>query len=324
MDLLDKRLFIIPITNYTEPFWGLSKKKYSDLQSAINIVVHCAANVNHFTVIDESMKSNVNVTTSIARFCSVKHIKLFHISTMSVSSVDFPNLNNNVNSLIKKFDERSLWINQPTSNTYVQSKLLAELQLINLSMNKIINLSIIRLGNLANNSVDGSFQTNYDKNAFALMIRSWILLKNIPNYLKNKLIDISPIDKTCDAIIKILDYDNHEFNIYHAYTSKLIRLDKLIYYLNKCGYRISFISSNKFKAVLQRNHKSRKWEQIFMGLFPFLTNNSIVKLNNDIDIRNEITTIFLNKCNFNWIDINLNYIKKYVKFFEKHYFFNVA
>jgi acyl carrier protein len=107
--LIDKRLFIFPIQDYSIKYWGLGKSKYNSLQNKIDTVIHCAANVNHFTKLNDALSSNVDITKSIAKFSSMKHIKLFHISSMSVSSIDFPDLNaNDKMHHIKKFTEKSL------------------------------------------------------------------------------------------------------------------------------------------------------------------------------------------------------------------------
>ena len=148
---------------------------------------------------------NIKLTEKLCEYCRNNHKKLLHTSTISVS--ESSNMDATYVASKKyestEFSESNLYIGQMLDNSYTSSKFEAE-RIILSNMVDGLNAKIIRLGNITNRFSDGTFQINPDENAFAGRLKSFIHLKNIPDYLQALPLEFTPVDLCAKAIVYIL------------------------------------------------------------------------------------------------------------------------
>ena len=138
-DLIDKRIFVVT-GDTSKPGFGLENKELYSIANDVDIVINSAANVAQFGNYNKFYNTNVQSVKYIVDLCKNYNLKLYHISTMSVTgfNLDLSYLfykkrrwfsrNKNKNII---FDENDLYIGQIIENVYARSKFEAETHLLN-------------------------------------------------------------------------------------------------------------------------------------------------------------------------------------------------
>ena len=287
---------------------GLSKDDLDILGNKIDLVIHCAASVKHFGKYEEFKKMNLEGTKHIAEFCMKYNIFLNHISTTSVSG-DFRPLSNTSDNV--NFTEEDFFIGQNYGeNYYIKSKLLTEEYLLQNIKHGLLQANIFRVGNLTGRYQDGVFQYNIDSNAFYNKLQ--FILKNKFFYESGLLqeFDISPVDEISSAITNIIYNYGIQNKIFHIMNPKKYKMDAFLQELNKLGYSIKVLNDNEFykKAIkLDLNTNS-----FMISDYQIYTNIS----NLNIKTNCNITLKYLDKIDFCYNKIDLNYIKKIIEYMK--------
>lgn len=211
-------------------------------------VINCIGNVKHFAADSSIMDTNVETVRQIVDFCVRKNRNLVHISTKSISGIaNKEKINNGLLLTEQDYD-----IGQNIEfNEYIKSKFMAEGLILDAIKAKRLNTRIMRVGNLSARSYDGKFQANPESNAFYSAQEAIKEIGYIPESMKDYSFDISPIDITAKAIIKLITLSNENI-IYHPYNNKLKTLNDLVTELNKSGYNIRFIEDSKFNEIIEK------------------------------------------------------------------------
>ena len=166
-------------------------------------------------------------------------------------------------------------------------------------------LKYIGFGNLTGRYSDGVFQKNAETNAFYKKIMTIIKLKVIPKDMQNIIIDFTPIDLISNAIYKLIFESKDDNIIYHLYNSKTMTIGNLIDLLNEIGFSIKTISKEDIRK-LSKNDKKQINELMF-EIYP-TTNRP------NITIQNCITDEILKKNNFEWKEIDKEYLLKTINY----------
>lgn len=282
-ELLDKKIEILDGDIVNENL-GLDAKEYNYLQSKVNTVINCAANVRHYGKYEMFYKDNITSVLNILKFCQ-NNISLAHISTLSIAGFK------DEKTIDKIFDEDTININQSfNNNPYLITKLIAEKCILNENLNS----KIFRLGNIMPRSYDGKFQENYSNNAFLNAIRLILKINAIPKtYLDFKL-ELSPVDECASSIIKILLL-NDDGKIYHIVNNNEISIRDIIKVLKD---DINIVNKNDFIQLL-KNYDEIGSEYIK----EYILKNNL----NDFSVQKTIN--ILNDNNFKWSKISNRYLK---------------
>lgn len=284
--------------DFTENLLGLSQETYNKLANDVKTVINAAATVKHVGSYEYFEKINVNSVKNLINFCKKSSdIQLIHISTLSVAG-NSSDLNKNYS-----FSEENLFINQNLNdNVYTRTKFIAENLLIN-EMKNGLNISIFRLGNITWRSTDGKFQYNYDENLFFNFMKYIINYKQLPEAIKNKSFNISPVENCANLIVTILLNDNKN-NIYHIYNHNTLNMLQIVNCLNSFGLNIQFIDNQEFMATLEKS-----FDKINLSAYIYeLVNSSHAK--KSIDVTNPYTMKILKDLDFNWSQIDSLYFYK--------------
>lgn len=301
--------------NITEKNLGLSDSIYHDLGSKISCIINSAAIVKHYGNSSVFNEVNINGVENMINFCKDFNIKLYHLSTLSVSGNVFAEGSFDGASVKEKsiFQENNLYINQDISNIYVYTKFMAErLILENIAKNELKGC-IIRLGNITNRYFDGKFQINISENAFLNRILSFIKLGCIPDYLLDGYGEFTPVDYVASAITKIVQ-SKVDYTVFHLYNDKHLPMHKLVALLNKYGLKVDVLPEEDFLNVVDNALNSDK--NILSGIINDFDTNKKLIYDSNIVLNNNFTNQFLSKLSFKWCKIGKGYLFKYLNYLK--------
>ena len=295
INLIDKRIFIIKgdISLFN---LGLEDEEYKTLGYKIDALIHSAAIVNHYGKKEIFNLINVEGTKNIISFCKEFHIKLNHISTISVSADFIGNKNSE-----EIFNENSLYIGQPYSkNIYVKTKFEAE-YLIWKEKDTDLDFAIYRMGNISSRASDGKFQENDYQNAFLNRMISFCKLGAISEELLNYEFDMSPVDYCSRFIVESMQYETSYKKVFHVVNSNVITLKHILDALNIKDIKI--LSNKELYEYIKTNKEK-------LGLINDITSRTLSA--KKIEINSDFSNSYFNKLGLEWLNIDKNYIKKYI------------
>lgn len=298
--------------------FGLTDIEYEKLTDTVDTVINCAASVKHYGSYKYFYDVNVETTKRLIEFCKNANAKLIHTSTISVSGNSFADeFSGLVSDNELDFSESSLYIGQPLGNVYARSKFEAEKTVLDEIANGL-SANIMRMGMLTNRFSDGVFQKNLESNAFLKRLKSIIELGVFPDYLLDLYAEFTPIDEAAKAVMTIVRHFNSEQTVFHINNPKVVYLRNLIEYFVSLGFQMKVINGNEFSEVLRHN------EHILENLINDLDENNRLNYNSNIHINNDFTVRYLRTLGFEWSDIDINYIRRYVEYFRKNSYFKLT
>ena len=317
-DLIDNRIFVIS-GDTTKPDFGL---KPIDLQNIVNssdIVINSAAIVSHFGIYEKLYDANVRSVKYITDFCKSYNKKLYHISTISVSGLAMDNAYLSKQSFVHRrnnnkiyFNESNFYIGQDLENIYIRSKFEAE----NIILDEISNgldAYILRIGHLMPRFSDGVFQENILDNDLINKIATLINLGNIPDYLLNYPIELTPVDYASLAIYRLISNPSDYNRIFHLYNPYKINVKKLYKLSKTFGFSIKILNdfefSNKIKGIIQDDENKKNIKNLLYDL----DKNYKFNYENNIILSNAFTRRYLKNLKFKWPKITRAYLTKFLE-----------
>ena len=303
---------------------GLDEESFKLYGKNIDTVIHSAALVKHFGNYKSFDKINVEGTKNVIDFCLKFNIRLMHISTLSVSGNDFVNASHieNTNSPKILYGENKFYIGQGLDNLYVRSKFLAEKAVLD-ARELGLNAYILRMGNLTSRFSEGKFQQNHMENAFVNRIKSFLQLQCLPDYIMNGIIEFTPIDYSSDAIIKLANHYNKNFSIFHLFNSKYLTMKHFYEILNELGITLEILPSKKFKKLINSIINDPEKSNIIEGIIRDFDSNQKLVYESNIELTSDFTDSFLQKLDFEWPEIDKNYIRKYLSYLIEIGYLNI-
>ena len=299
---IDDRIIIIE-GNISEDGFGLKQEDLFNLGNSVNCIINCAAKVSHFGNYQDFYNANVKSVAKIIEIADLFNLKVFHISTLSISG----------DSIIKdhnEFSEKDFYIGQNLNNVYVRSKFEAEKLILDAIQNGT-DAHILRIGNLMPRMSDGKFQDNIDENAFIERLKSFLRLGILPDNLSNSHIEFTPVDYAAKSILKILKYSSSKNIIYHIFNHNYLTINTLLEIFSDLGIYIKLVKYEKFKQLLKTILDSSE-----SNILATLINDLDKDLNLNYDkiyTSSNFTIDFLKLCNFEWPKIEKEYISNILK-----------
>ena len=297
--------------------FGLTDNEYGDLLSKVDTVINCAASVKHYGSYKYFYEANVETTKRLIEFCKEADAKLIHTSTISVSGNSMADeFTGFISEETLHFYESTLYIGQPLDNVYARSKFEAEKAVLD-AMADGLQANIMRMGNLTNRLSDGQFQKNHESNAFLQRVRAVLELGVAPDYLIPLYAEFTPIDEAANAVMTIARHFNAEQNVFHINSIKVVYMDKLLEIFNQLGFSLDAVSGAEFTEALRQSAKQTGLEHIFETFINDMDENDQLNYDSNIRIENDFTVEYLRKLGFEWSDIDIEYLRKYVEYFRK-------
>ena len=309
---IGERIIIIEGDTSLKAF-GLNQDDLFKIINSVDTIINAAAKVSHYGSYQEFYMINVKSVENIINITHTFNKKLYHISTLSVSGNSFVDqyyikqeFLNNI-----EFSEKNFYIGQSLDNVYIKSKFDAE----RLVFNSILNGDdsyILRVGNLMPRYSDGKFQENIEDNAYINRLKSFINIECIPRNIIEAYLELTPIDYTAEAILKIIQYNNKNNRVFHLFNNNHVFIKQILNLLKRYDINIKIVESEEFKKIV-KNILSGKSADILSTLVNDLDKDMNLNYENKIKIKSEFTIKYLELCDFKWPLIKERYIEKIVK-----------
>lgn len=291
---------------------GLSDTEYSELADQVDTVINCAASVKHYGTYPYFYEVNVDTVKRLVAVCKSAKSKFIHISTLSVSGNGFDTESCDE----KTFSEADFYIGQPLDNVYARSKFEAEKVVLE-AMVEGLRANIMRMGNLTNRNSDGMFQMNYESNAFFKRIKALSELGAYPHSILAYDVEFTPIDEAANAVMSVVRHFDNEKTVFHINNPKAIKLHKMFEIFKALGIEINGIDDFTFAEMLKELSKQKDKAHIYEAFINDFNDVSQINYDSDICIENDFTVQYLKSLGFEWADIDIDYLSKYVEYFKK-------
>lgn len=306
-----ERVHVIP-GDITLPNWGLDEAQMAELESALNTVFHCAANVKHYGGYKEFEEVNVNGTRSIVEFCLKNNKRLHHMSTTSVSGYYL--VRQNIEN--QMFTENDFYIGQRYyENVYVRSKFEAE-NLILQFMAEGLNATIHRIGVLSGRYTDGKFQPNIYDNALYNRLRSILQMGFVQEDYSNLDLEFSPVDYCSRAIVMLSLIEESNQHVFHILNHNTMRLSDFIIAAYKCGYPIEIMAREDYEERIKRIHADPFQQELLTGIINDVNMSRSKGGQSFPIIESRITVEYLRQLGFEWPVISNEYIQRIISYME--------
>ena len=319
-DKYKKRIIILK-GDITIDDLGLSTHELDIVQNKVDVIINSGALVKHYGTSKLFEDINVHGTQNVVDFCKKYNKRLLHISTISVSG-NGERLDNYENKELLKntFTESNLYIGQKVNGIYTYTKFQAECIVLNAIANGL-NAMIFRVGNVTNRFTDGVFQRNFNDNAFAKRIKSFIEIGAFPEYFLEHELELSPVDLCSKAIIRALHYES-KCNVLHIYNSHLLAIKSFMEVLNNLNIKLTPVSNKLMTDIITGILEDDSRKEIISGIIYDLDKNKNLVYTSNISLNSDFSNKYLAKIGFYWKKTDKRYLKKCMKYFKEIGFIN--
>jgi thioester reductase-like protein len=275
------------------------------LKYPIDTYIICAANVKHFSVGTDIEDINIGGTVKAIDFCKKKNCRMIQISTYSVAG-------NRIDDIPDKsivMDEKALYYNQDLTNKYINSKFIAEREVMQ-AIHQGLDAKIMRVGNLMARSADSEFQINFKTNSFMGMLKAYYLIGYVPYELLNTPVEFSPIDNTARAVLQ-LSTTPKECNMYHPYNNHTVYYRDVFSALTKAGLPVKYCDIEEWNTIYSEALKDHEKAKYLLSLFAYNFREGIPRIE-PVTVVNSYTIQVLDRHGFIWPITTEEYIRRFV------------
>ena len=307
LDLLyNARIFIFK-SDLEDSLLGISSDEYHQLSRSVDSIIHCAALTKHYGNYNEFYSANVQATINLLELSKQTAQKDFHfISTIST-------LDNNCtagNDVTLFIEDDIIDTLDKQSNIYIKTKHEAEKVIMQYKKYGIIS-NIYRVGNLAYISDNFRVQETVEDNAFFSRMKCLVTLNIAAKELGVE--EISPVDLTALAIVKIMDKNELSNQIHHVFNPNVCNVVEFLSKLNPKPIQIIPIS-DFLDTLADYLYKPNMHHPMIMH---FLLHQNWLDGANKLHIINFVlqnrTNATLEKLGFKWPEITQNIFDEFIK-----------
>lgn len=284
---------------------GLSNTELKLLN--IDTVIHSAAITDHMGLVDAFEKTNVIGTKNVTELAVSLGVSLIHVSTTGVSGTHYveKGYHNGI------FDENSYYVGQNyTDNVYIKSKFQAE-EIVIEALEKGLNARIMRIGMLTATQ-NGTFQKQFERNAFANRIKAICELGYVPIGMLGTKIEMTPVDACTEAMLALMDIKEPYISIHHVFNTNTMTLAVLISLLEQNGNRIEIISDDAFMKKVAELSKRGDYKNLISLMEDFSSERKMPQ----IEMTAKRTMQQLSSCGFSWPVIDKEYMGSFLNSFS--------
>ncbi len=303
-ELIGTRLFVVN-GDVTQDFTEIVNCQLSTVNSKIDTVFNCAANVKHFSKTSDIEDVNIGGAQRCVEFCLKTGARLVHISTTSIGEMWV--IRNNGEE-IPKLDERKLWFGQFLDNRYIHSKFLAERIVLNAVAHHGLSGKVMRVGNLAPRSYDGEFQANFNSNSYMGRLKVFYTLGCCPYDSYDELTEMSPIDQTAKAVV-LLATTPKGCTVFQPFNNHTELLGYVLRLMAKVGKDMRFVETDEFEKALAeagQDPEKAKLLSAMMAYQDMAHGQKAVLIERD----NRYTCAVLHRLGFQWSDTAWDYVER--------------
>lgn len=231
---------IVPVAgDLTQPRMGLEEDEYRKLAEQIDLIFHCAANVNYTYTYNLAKPHTVGGTLEVIRFACTAHTKpVQYISSNGVfpGGDSTPYLEDN---LIDGFVDRM-------EGGYNQAKWVAE-RLVWSAAERGLPVCIFRPGNIGHHSVTGVVNPNDFQ---TLIIKACVRSGRAPE-APGWRFEMTPVDFLVSAIAKLSDDPAHLGKVYNVVEPVPVPATGVFANMAGRGYVTDQVALSDWKATLR-------------------------------------------------------------------------
>ncbi|MCI8639272.1 MAG: hypothetical protein HFG41_09065 [Coprococcus sp.] len=110
---------------------------------------------------------------------------------------------------------------------------------------------------------------------------------------------------------------NTNQTVFHINSDKVVYMDKLLDYFRKLGCKLEMVNSSKFTECLRNTMKESGREYIYETFINDVDSDDRLNYDSKIRIENRFTVDYLKRLGFEWPEIGLEYLRKYIDYFRK-------
>lgn len=223
--------------------FGIGEAELAELAGRVGTLLHCAADVRHYTADPRaSVRANAGGTANAIRLAARLGAGLAYVSTMSVAG----------EGAGEAFTEES----PPCElggegNAYVRGKCAAE-RLVMKCAKMLPAARIFRVGRLVGRNSDGVFQKNRETNAFYNFLRGALALEKYPAGMAGLALELTPVDACARAIALLLEGRE---SVYHIFDPIRVEFGELVATLT--GREVTFVPDAEFGEYLRARMAAR-------------------------------------------------------------------
>ena len=133
----------------------------------------------------------------------------------------------------------------------------------------------------------------------------------IPKELSNIKLEFTPVDYCADFIVKLMELQKNNIEIYHLFNNNSINGNEFINLLNKLNITINLSTIDKFKHTLQETSNRNN----YFGIINYIDN---ISATNSVSINNNLTNDILKSMNIEWPKVDLPYITKIINYLKSN------
>ncbi|WP_027338802.1 non-ribosomal peptide synthetase [Halonatronum saccharophilum] len=292
----------------TEDNLGIEDNLYQELANKVDTVINSAADVRHYGKYEQFENINVFGTQRLVDFCLTSKEKTFH-HTSTISIVGEGGRKG-------KFKESDYNIGQNfMTDVYSKSKFEAE-RVVYKARIRGLKASIYRIGLLVGRHQDGHFQENIVENRFYNNTKGLICLSKAPSAYMDYKSDFTAVDKCSEAMVSLILWKESIGYNFHMMNANLIPMRKFIAGINKAGYLIEEVSNQEFYDLISNRIKNFDFERELSTLFNDLAAgvHNFIEENTQEKMDTEFTVKALERVGFVWPEIDLEFIKRILKY----------
>lgn len=279
---------------------GLSRRDLTNVVNDTTTIINSGALVKHYGLKKDFEEVNVTGTENVVKFCQKYGKRLMHISTVSVSGngeKEESVVETKENADQKKpFNERKLYIGQSLKNVYANTKFKGEIAVLE-AIYEGLDAQILRLGNITNRYSDGAFQMNAEDNAFAKRLKTFIEIGAFPDYTLMHELELTPVDLSSNAIIKILNHKS-DCNMFHIMNPRLLPITLLIQTITELGLHILPVSNQMMTDIITGILSDENRQDLVSGIIHDLDKEKRLVYTSSIRLKCAFTENYLKNCRF--------------------------
>ena len=279
-----------------------------NVDSHIDTVFNCAANVKHFSKGTDIEDVNIGGAQRCVEFCLKTDARLVHVSTTSVGEIW---IIHNDGEQVPKLDERKLWFGQFLDNRYINSKFLAERLILDAVAHHGLSAKVMRVGNLAPRSYDGEFQVNFNSNSYMGRLKVFHVLGCCPYESYDELTEMSPIDQTAKAVVTLAATPK-ECTVFQPFNNHTELLGDVLQLMAKVGKEIRFVENAEFEKAIEEAGKDPEKAKLLSAVLAYqdVTHGQKAAI---IERDNRYTCNVLHRLGFRWSSTSWDYVDQMLK-----------
>ena len=143
-------------------------------------------------------------------------------------------------------------------------------------------------------------------------MKTFVELECIPEYLISNYLELTPIDCSAEAILKIVQYTNKNNRIYHIFNHNYMYITELLKIIEPLKINLKAIKNENFKEIIRNILKDSNSDKL-NAIINDLDKDLNLNYDSNIKLDSKLTISLLKLYGFEWQKIDTKYILNLLK-----------